>query len=130
MLGSCVVDGKAASAMYPLLPGSPRFCSDCHTPSVAGRLFGVDFSPPDDFDVPSDDFEIAFRPPYDKNRNAWTNKEGNTCKLFKLADSHLLNIYKWINRNAKQAIRSVGVRAASQAVAKEIEKRGLPFPTT
>jgi hypothetical protein len=50
---TCVIRGckEQMSAEYPLLPGSPRFCSEHHNPEFAGK-FGCDFTGPDDFDIP------------------------------------------------------------------------------
>lgn len=50
-LGNCVICGKEASVVYPLLPGSPAFCSEHHNAKDAGP-YGCDFSGPDDFDIP------------------------------------------------------------------------------
>ena len=50
-LGHCKVCGADAGVTYPLLPGSPAFCSAHHNPRDAGP-FGCDFSGPDDFDIP------------------------------------------------------------------------------
>jgi hypothetical protein len=50
-LGKCVICGKEASVLYPLLPGAPAFCDDHHNPKDAGP-YGCDFSGPDDFDIP------------------------------------------------------------------------------
>ena len=51
-LGTCVVPGckKSAGVTYPLLPGSPGFCEDHHRSH--GEQYSVDFSSPDDFDIP------------------------------------------------------------------------------
>jgi hypothetical protein len=53
-LGPCVVCGEPAGALYPCLPGSPAFCSKHLTPRDA-EPYGVDFSGPDDFDIPEMD---------------------------------------------------------------------------
>jgi hypothetical protein len=45
-LGKCVICGNEAVALYPLLPGSPAFCSKHYNPKDAGP-YGVDFSPSD-----------------------------------------------------------------------------------
>ena len=50
---TCIVKGcvEKWEALYPMLPGSPRFCGKHHNEKYAGP-YGCDFSGPDDFDPP------------------------------------------------------------------------------
>jgi len=99
-LGNCRVCGEGAGVVYPLLPGSPAFCSEHHNPRDAGP-FGCDFSGPDDFDIPIDDEDVPFRPlPQKFNRDTfvWGDKEGNRHLLKDIDDCYLQNIINYLER--------------------------------
>jgi len=102
-LGSCIVCGDKATAEYPLLSGSPRFCSSHHNQKDAGP-FGCDFSGPDDFDIPFEEYD-----PFDTwmkkgalNRFreifVWTTKDGRKLHVKEIEDNHLLNIVNLLKR--------------------------------
>ena len=55
-LGKCAICGLPAVVEYLLLPGSPKFCNKHYKPEYAEK-YGVDFSGPDDFDIPFGDFD-------------------------------------------------------------------------
>lgn len=97
-LGKCVVCGGHASALYPLLPNSPAFCSEHHNPKDAGP-FGCDFSGPDDFEIPE--------PPWPETKFnmktfVWTDKEGNKHKLRDIDDRYLQNIINFLKRRVTE----------------------------
>ena len=94
-LGNCRVCGKDAGAVYPLLSGSPAFCSEHHNSRDAGP-FGCDFSGPDDFDIPVDDFRVEFRG--DRDTFVWKDKEGVVHKLTDIDDVYLANIVNFLRR--------------------------------
>ena len=118
--GSCEVD---ATVLYPLLPGEPRYCTK-HDPNP-GHFH--DF--PENFEAFEDLWPTpyVFSPPYDKRRKTWKERSGMVRKLGKLDDSHIMNIPRWIRRNAALAGpgRTKGVDTALAAIGAEIERRGL-----
>jgi len=102
-LGSCTICGEDACVEYPLLGGSPRFCSSHHNPKDAGP-FGCDFSGPDDFDIPFEEYD-----PFDVWREKgalnhfreifiWTTKDGRKLHVKEIGDTHLQNIVNLLNR--------------------------------
>ncbi len=101
-LGNCRVCGKDAGVTYPLLPGSPAFCSEHHNSRDAGP-FGCDFSGPDDFDIPFNDEDVPFRPsllPQELNRYTfvWIDKGGVRHLLKDVDDYYLQNIISYLER--------------------------------
>lgn len=95
-LGKCVVCGKEAAALYPLLPNEPAFCSEHHNPKDAGP-FGCDFTGPDDFDIP-DEF-LEYTPEmFDRESLIWTDKEGNEHELKDIDDQYLNNIINFLTK--------------------------------
>lgn len=96
-LGSCSVCGGDASVTYPLLSGSPSFCSTHHNQGDAGG-FGCDFTGPDDFDIP-DMFEDI-----DLDTSVWTTRDGKRIPLEKLETSHLDNIINLLERSKKNFV--------------------------
>lgn len=93
-LGKCTVCGENATALYPLLPGEPKFCNDHHNPRDAGP-FGCDFTGPDDFDIPVDfDDEIGL----DRDNFVWKDKEGTEHPLSTIDDRYLQNIINFLKR--------------------------------
>ena len=127
-LGKCTMCNGDAKALYPLLPGSPAFCAEHYNSHDAGQ-FGVDFSGPDDFDIPYPykDVYLVFKPPYDRLESTWMDQTGKIQKLGELSDSHLLNICGWIVRNATDPRfdQVVGAEEALYAVASEMQRRLL-----
>ena len=128
-LGNCNICGRGAGVVYPLLPGSPKFCSEHHTPQHAGP-FGADFTPSDaEMDALFDEFvrdtELVFKPPYNPQINTWKEKSGRMLKLTSLDDSHLFNIRRWIVSRAADPRfdRVEGVPEALAAIDKEIRRR-------
>jgi len=103
LLGKCSVCGKDAGVVYPLLPGSPAFCSAHHTPQSAGP-FGCDFSGPDDFDIPFDGDDVPFHigllgyQKLDRKVFVWTDREGVRHKLKDIGDVYLTNIIGYLER--------------------------------
>ena len=105
--GKCRVCGNRASVSYPLLAGSPAFCSQHHNPKDAGP-FGCDFSGPDDFDIPFDDvlFHNPFaehpwtkpRSAYSRRKFVWTDINGDKHKLKDIDDRYLQNIINFLKR--------------------------------
>ena len=97
-LGKCVICGKEAGVIYPLLLREPAFCSEHHNPKDAGP-FGCDFTGPDDFDIP---FPGEFDSIFTGNRKTfvWTDKEGNKHKLKDIDDRYLQNIIGFLRRKS------------------------------
>lgn len=95
-LGKCIVCGKGAGVLYPLLPNSPAFCSEHHNPKDAGS-FGCDFTGPDDFDIP---FPGEFDAVFVGNRDTfvWTDREGVKHELADIDDIYLHNIIGFLRR--------------------------------
>lgn len=109
-LGSCAICSKDAGVLYPLLPGSPAFCSEHHNPRDAGP-FGADFSGPDDFDIPEEwpfDFphrSVPRRAPLQKldvKTFVWTDREGERHRLKDIDDTYLVNIIRFLSRGEGQ----------------------------
>lgn len=98
-LGKCVICGREARVLYPLLPREPAFCSEHHNPKDAGS-FGCDFTGPDDFDIPfPGEFDYEFVG--DRETFVWTDKEGNKHKLRDIDDRYLQNIISYLRRKLK-----------------------------
>jgi len=130
-LGKCNICGKDAEVNYPLLAGSPSFCSAHHNSHDAGP-FGCDFTGPDDFDIPWDLGEPVdlyeeledygqphpllkrwYRRPFKRWRKkfVWTDKEGNDHKLRDIDNAYLYNIIEWLRRqNEAGTYNNIGVR--------------------
>lgn len=102
-LGKCIVCGKKAEVLYPLLDRGPAFCSKHHNPRDAG-VFGCDFTGPDDFDIPLDYLylETPFRrrPKFEQLRLlfVWADKEGDRHPLNTIDDYYLGNIVNFLKR--------------------------------
>jgi len=92
-LGKCVVCGKEAGALYPLLSGSPAFCSQHHNPKDAGP-FGCDFTGPDDFDIP--DIPLYSPEMFDRKTFVWTDRGGVKHHLADISDRYLDNIVNFL----------------------------------
>lgn len=105
--GRCVVCGGNASVNYPLLSGSPNFCSAHHNPHDAGP-FGCDFTGPDDFDIPDEwPFEFFHKvvtglPRFDAKKFVWTDREGVKHKLRDIDDAYLTNIINYLERRVNE----------------------------
>jgi len=98
-LGKCSICGREASALYPLLPGSPAFCSKHHNPKDAGP-FGCDFTGPDDFDIPFEE-ELSPNPPWPlltREDFLWQDKKGGVHPLHEIDDCYLRNIIRFLQR--------------------------------
>jgi len=96
-LGECVVCGKEAGVLYPLLPGEPAFCSEHHNPKDAWP-FGCDFTGPDDFDIPDEPLFSAEM--FDSETFVWTDREGIKHRLVDIDDGYLRNIINFLGRTA------------------------------
>lgn len=123
-LGNCNVCGKDATALYPLLPREPAFCSDHHNPRDAGP-FGCDFSEPDDFDIP-----IAGELLFPEVEPLWVTKDGKEFYDGQdIEDDHLLNIVWLLHRRAKEACEGSFRREVLKGKLEEMERiaieRGL-----
>ena len=99
-LGKCRVCGSEASAVYPLLPGGPAFCSRHHSSKDAGP-FGCDFTGPDDFDIPWGDDEwlrdVSKKPQkLDRDTFIWRDREGSRHLLVDIDDQYLRNIINFL----------------------------------
>ena len=104
-LGNCVVCGEEASVLYPLLPGNPSFCPEHHNPESAGP-FGCDFSGPDDFDIPVEEFYPKLQPQgLNRNTFIWTDKEGSRHPLRDIGDQYLKNIINYLERGEGHVFR-------------------------
>jgi hypothetical protein len=113
-LGNCRICNDHATVVYPLLPGSPAFCSEHHNPRDAGP-FGADFSGPDDFDIPWEDY-IPQKPfpldptfdslPFKEQRKIWkwSTKDKRTFKLCRLTDRHIRNIIPYMERRKTEYV--------------------------
>ncbi len=119
-LGDCAICGKDASALYPLLSGSPAFCSEHHNPKDAGP-FGCDFTGPDDFDIPLG----GDNPWAQEYEPVWVDKEGNPYySEDDIKDDHLVNIVRFLQRKAREA-REAGNKVRALALeAKREEMEG------
>ena len=117
-LGRCSVCSRDAGVMYPLLAGSPAFCSDHHNSKDAGP-FGCDFTGPDDFDPPLWNEEPEFREPIlQRRRFVWTDKDGNDHKLKDIDNYYLMNIINFLTRKDNEELtRTIAF------LKKEVEKR-------
>ena len=95
-LGNCVICGKDACVLYPLLPKEPAFCHKHHNPKDA-EPYGCDFTGPDDFDIPD---EWDEPPKFTATRKTfmWKDKEGNKHKLKDIDDGYLQNIISFLRR--------------------------------
>lgn len=99
-LGKCSIRGcdKEAGAVYPLLAGSPTFCSAHHNPRDAGP-FGCDFTGPDDFDPPLWDEAPEFQEPILRRREfVWMDRYGDEHKLKDIDNRYLVNIINFLAR--------------------------------
>lgn len=99
-LGKCSVCKGEATVLYPLLSGSPSFCSAHHNPQDAGP-FGADFTGPDDFDIPLCADDVPFRPGptfLTRGRFVWTDQCGVRHKLSDIDDDYLSNIINFLRR--------------------------------
>ena len=99
----CTVCGADAGVEYPLLAGSPAFCSTHHTQEVAGR-YGCDLSDDhDDFDIP--DWEEDEPKPWymlDGPKPIWIDNSGKEYWHEKdFDDNHLINIIGFLERKVK-----------------------------
>jgi len=106
-LGNCVICGKDACVVYPLLPNEPAFCHKHHNPKDA-EPFGCDFTGPDDFDIPdpwpdSWEAERDTPPPFTATRATfvWKDINGNKHKLADIDDGYLQNIISFLRRKLK-----------------------------
>lgn len=95
-LGKCVVCGKGAAVLYPLLPNEPAFCSEHHNPRDAGP-FGCDFTGPDDFDIPDEPLEYTPEM-FDRESFIWIDKEGSEHELKDIDDRYLNNIINFLTK--------------------------------
>jgi len=106
-LGKCRVCGGDAGVVYPLLPGSPAFCSGHHNQESAGP-FGCDFSGPDDFDIPWCAEDIPFTSPrvqkLDRDTFIWTDKGETKHSLAAIDDQYLQNIINYLKRGEGHTI--------------------------
>ena len=101
-LGKCRVCGNGASAVYPLLPGSPAFCSEHHNPKDASP-FGCDFNGPVDFDIPWGDddrwYGLESKPQkLDRDAFIWRDRKGDAHLLVDINDVYLQNIINFLRR--------------------------------
>jgi len=102
-LGRCSVCKGEASVLYPLLAGSPSFCSAHHNPRDAGP-FGADFTGPDDFDIPWCADDVPFRPGLaflTRKKFVWTDQHGVRHKLSDIDDDYLSNIINFLKRKER-----------------------------
>lgn len=91
-LGSCVVCGRDAVHLYPLLSGEPVFCSE------------HDNLDPDEHD--HDDFDIPIRGEsvFDEVEPLWIDKDGNRyLDEDDIGDGHLVNIVRLLRRKEQEA---------------------------
>ena len=131
-LGKCRVCGSGASVVYPLLPGSPAFCSEHHNPKDAGP-FGCDFSDPDDFDIPWGDDEWLHGDvrPQKLNRDTfiWRDREGGAHLLVDIDDQYLQNIINFLKRGEGRVACGLAERRRDvvKFLEKEAKRRGIRF---
>ena len=102
-LGNCRVCGEDAISVYPLLPGSPAFCSEHHNSRDAGP-FGCDFSGPDDFDIPTEEDVFGFHKKipdttsFDRETFIWKDKESNKHSLKDIDNTYLSSIISYLRK--------------------------------
>jgi hypothetical protein len=101
-LGKCSISScrNNAGVMFPLLAGSPAYCSH-HAPMDTG---------PDDFDIPLWDEETPYfqEPVLTRRRFVWTDKEGNRHKLADIDDYYLNNIIDFLrHKNIEEAEETI-----------------------
>lgn len=118
-LGKCIVCGRGARAVYPLLLGAPAFCGQHHNAHDAGP-FGADFSGPDDFDIPDDDGYLYDHLDHDEcGVLVWETVEGELIPIDKMRCLHL--------RAAERMLRRIGYEDTDmfREIEKERKARGL-----
>lgn len=133
-LGNCAVCGKDAAALYPLMSGSPAFCSEHHNPRDAGP-FGCDFTGPDDFDIPDEGapwegMPFFFpEPVLTRKEFVWTDRGGGKHKLSDIDDRYLGNIINFLKKRKRIAEFKATIRALFEDIIefleKEAERRGM-----